>query len=49
MPCGHGSDRYDLGYVYIGAQDRDELVANFEACREMLPFEIESVEPATTA
>lgn len=43
------SYRYDLGYVYIGAQDRDELVANFETCRDMLPFEIESVEPATTA
>ena len=39
------SYRYDLGYVFLGAQDRDELVSNFEKCRTMLPLEIDPVDP----
>jgi len=38
------SYRYDLGYLFLGAQDRDELVANYETCRELLPFEIDPLE-----
>lgn len=36
--------RYDLGAVFLGAQDHDELVRRHDACREMLTFEIDPVE-----
>jgi biotin carboxylase len=35
------SYRYDIGTLYLGAQSRQELIENYEICREMLPFEIE--------
>lgn len=38
------SYRYDVGHLFIGAQDREELVAIYGACKEMLPFEIEPLE-----
>jgi biotin carboxylase len=37
------SYRYDLGFLFLGAQHRDDIVRNYEICRKMLPFEIEPV------
>ena len=38
------SYRYDLGTLSVGAQDRDELAQIHDACRQLLPFEIEPLE-----
>jgi hypothetical protein len=35
------SYRYDLGFVFLGAQHRDDLAKHYEICRKMLPFDIE--------
>ena len=37
------SYRYDLGYLFLGAQHRDDIAKNAELCRKMLPFEIDPV------
>jgi biotin carboxylase len=37
------SYRYDLGYLFLGAQHRDDIVRNYEVCRKMLRFEIDPV------
>jgi hypothetical protein len=38
------SYRYDLGFLFLGAQHRDDIVKNYEICRKMLPFEIDPIE-----
>jgi biotin carboxylase len=38
------SYRYDLGTLSVGAQDREELAEIHDACRKLLPFEIEPIE-----
>lgn len=38
------SYRYDLGSLFLGAQSSEELVANYEACRELLKFEIDAID-----
>jgi biotin carboxylase len=38
------SYRYDLGTVFLGAADRDELLDRFATCRELLTFEIDAVD-----
>ena len=38
------SYRYDLGTLSVGAQDRDELAEIHDACRQLLPFEIDLIE-----
>jgi hypothetical protein len=38
------SYRYDLGFLFLGAQHRDDIVKNYEICRKMLPFEIDPVD-----
>jgi biotin carboxylase len=38
------SYRYDLGFLFLGAQDHRDIEKNYERCRQLLPFEIEPIE-----
>ena len=40
---------YQLGDIYLGAESREALLANYQACLQALPFAFEPLLPQDTS